>query len=211
MKKYNIVKTASATVFILSVGTFFLFFSSFNISTASELISVFRLTKDGPTIEDMKQILVVPATDPGESFYTKLNKTELTETQQENLFANVKASSLEGKAIKGIAIYLPDSSVSIEDNLVAFQVLSSIKYTLENDLSFQITVALPSKAAAQRNLILGNNQITLSNGTNAGVTFMEKEPYPNQVMFIDEDRIITINGNAPMEMLIEISSNLDLR
>jgi len=60
-------------------------------------------------------------------------------------------------------------------------------------------------------LLLGNEQVVLRNGITAWTTTMpdEKEE-PNQVMFLYEDKIISLAGSASMGILLEFAGNLSL-
>ncbi len=98
---------------------------------------------------------------------------------------------------------------TIPEGRIAFTVLSSLKYAIGTHQVF-VTTTRPSAAAAQRPLSLGNETVQLANGTMAWIATNVSPEAPNQVVFTQDDLIITIAGDLPVGELRGLATRIVL-
>jgi len=95
-------------------------------------------------------------------------------------------------------------------NGVTFKILTSIKQTI-NGKAVYITTARPNGVAKQRPLALGNNTVTLRNGTTAYTITNGPNDTPNAVTWAQDDLIITVAGGLPINQLQDLAAQVVLK
>lgn len=107
---------------------------------------------------------------------------------------------------------------------ISFGILSTLKYTLP-DGDVLVSTGLPNPRMLQHKLYLGQQAITLANGTPAWASKMEEEYegiglvtaahkdlyFPNRVTFVQGDLLITVASALPMERVQELAAEVVLK
>ena len=111
--------------------------------------------------------------------------------------------------------FLPDLNQrsEYEPAEVRITILSSVKYT-SAEQEIIVTVAKPSAAASSRMMYLGERELELANGAQAWVTETDnsKDQYPNRILFLHNDLIITVAGTSALsiEQLASVALNVEV-
>ncbi|HBY94493.1 MAG TPA: hypothetical protein DEP84_11135 [Chloroflexi bacterium] len=96
--------------------------------------------------------------------------------------------------------YFPDFSGDSADNQtsneIKFTILSSIKYSTDRG-DILVTTTQPPVTAA-RSLLLGEREITLANGVTAWATEFTHGEFPNRVIFVKGNLLITVASTLPI-------------
>lgn len=103
---------------------------------------------------------------------------------------------VSAKFAESVSVFYSDLNLGSADlsNEIVLTILSSIKYTSTRG-DILVTTTKPSVAAAAKSLYLGEREIKLANGMTAWVTAYTHGEFPNRVLFIDSDLIITVASN----------------
>ncbi|MCC6191848.1 MAG: hypothetical protein IT318_22695 [Anaerolineales bacterium] len=80
---------------------------------------------------------------------------------------------------------------------IAFVILAEIKYSSSQE-DVLVTTTLPSTAASSQSLVLGDKEVTLANGRTAWTTEFDHGEYPNRILYIDGELIVTVASHLPM-------------
>lgn len=112
--------------------------------------------------------------------------------------------------LPNVAVRLPQAQQEQARDKVSFRILSSVQYA-GNGQQVYVSLTVPSAAAAQKQLLLGNETVTLPNGTTAWVQTDMPGDVPNQVVWADGERIITVAGNVSAERLKALATDVTLQ
>ena len=93
------------------------------------------------------------------------------------------------------------------DDEVAYSILASIKYTGEK-YTILVTTSRPSLAASFQAVRLGNQEIKLANGITAWATIGANGDFPNRVVFVQDNLIITVAGNMPISEIQKLAAQV---
>ncbi len=93
------------------------------------------------------------------------------------------------------------------DDEVAYSILASVKYIGEK-FTILVTTSRPSPAASSQAVILGNQEIKLANGVTAWATIGAKGDFPNRVVFVQDNLIITVAGNMPISEIQKLAARV---
>lgn len=117
-----------------------------------------------------------------------------------------------------------DTGEPLPDDQGAFTILATIKYQLPKGVVL-VSTTRPSNAATKHKLYLGNQAITLANGTPAWTTMVEtansdgtllteanQELYfPNQIIWVQGDLLITVASPLPLERVQELAAQVVMK
>ena len=112
-------------------------------------------------------------------------------------------------------VFLPDNSPENADD-IAYGVLSSIKYSGQDQFVL-VTTVRPTTAAAGQPQVLGEKTVTLSNGQTAwatdetGFIIMDAEApleIKNQITWVQDDLLITVGSNLPLEEVQKLAAKV---
>lgn len=106
-----------------------------------------------------------------------------------------------------VSAWYADLSQQPAADEIVFTILSSLRYTSET-AELLVTTTQPSDAAADKSLLLGSKEITLSNGTTAWATEFPEGEFPNRVIFAHDDLLITVASNLPIADVESFASNV---
>lgn len=119
------------------------------------------------------------------------------------------------KFAESSSTFVPDLSQRSEYKPaeVSIRILSSVKYTSAKQ-EIIVTVAKPSAAALSRLMYLGERELKLANGVQAWVTETgnTEDQYPNRILFLHNDLIITVAGTSALsiEQLASVALNVEV-
>ena len=99
-----------------------------------------------------------------------------------------------------VSVNFPPAVVTNQEGSVSFGILSSVRY--ERPLGgLLVTTARPSLAASSSPLNLGTGEITLANGATAWASANMPGEFPNRIVRVEGDLLITIASGLPLEAL----------
>lgn len=93
---------------------------------------------------------------------------------------------------------------------IVFTILSSIKYTSATG-DILVTTTKPSSAAAAKSLLLGAREIKLANNVTAWATEYSHGDYPNRVIFVYEELIITVASSLPIDEVQSFAAHVQVK
>jgi len=111
---------------------------------------------------------------------------------------------------KTISVWFPDYVQQPVDGEVAFTILASIKYTGDNHVVL-ITTSRPSLAVSSQPVVLGTQEVKLSNGTTAWASVSANSMFPNRVLFVQDDLIISIASDLSMNEVLNLAVEIVVR
>ncbi|NJN53844.1 MAG: hypothetical protein HC804_03245 [Anaerolineae bacterium] len=165
--------------------------------------TLYQEEENSETPDNNNSLLVVPLLlPPSRELYTVISREEGILPMDGRPIAILADS--EDK-IERVSVYLPELFDSSEQNEVSFQIVASVLYMIDG-FEFVVSTSRPSPDAANYLLGLGNNMIKLNNGAEGWmITNIASKDTPNRVVFVEDDLIITIASNVPLNQLEEIA------
>ena len=124
-------------------------------------------------------------------------------------FAMTPADLSQTFAVRVPEIRSIDPQIPEYLNGISYTILATLRYT-GNGHTVLVTTARPSAAAAQKETYIGD-LVTLSNGSMAWVRTRVPGKFPNQVILVHDDLIITIAGDFPINVLQELATQVVLK
>lgn len=165
------------------------------------IVQALNQEDEGANAHELSSLLVVPLLiPPSKEMYTAVSLEENIQTPDSRPVAMLATN--EDK-IKDIAVYFPELSDSAGQEQVSFQILASFLYGMDG-FDLIVSTSRPSSATTSYSLGLGNSPIMLRNGAEGWlITDIASKDTPNRIVFIEDDLIITVTGNAPLDQLEE--------
>ena len=119
------------------------------------------------------------------------------------------------QSFESVSTYFVDDKVLAEEQLASdfrtsFAVLSSIKYSTAN-VEFLVTTTKPSRVSPDQHLLLGTQEVTLTNGVTAWATSYKHGEYPNRVIFVHNDLLVTVAGSIPLNDVQMLAADVVIR
>jgi hypothetical protein len=113
------------------------------------------------------------------------------------------------EANETIEAFFP-SLQSIPENVVAYTILSSIRYHGKGNHTILVTTAQPSKKATQEYVVYGEETLDLGNGRIGWKSSTGHSNMPNQIVFLEGDLIITIASDLPISTLKKLVPSIQV-
>lgn len=115
----------------------------------------------------------------------------------------------DGRDVQQAAVYFPPQKAPAATE-ISYAVLSSIRYTIGGRTVF-VTTARPSPAARQQTHLLGSRTVRLADGAQAWTATGLPGGTPNQVVTLQNDLIVTVAGDLPVDALNALAARLSVR
>ncbi|MGI0016969.1 MAG: hypothetical protein ACREBU_26400, partial [Nitrososphaera sp.] len=165
------------------------------IAQASGLINALNPEAVKPNVPAVVPPLLAPPSGEGYKPQAVMNKITASDGRPV-----AQLDSPPANLAQAISVNLPDrpGNRAIADSDVYYEVLSSIKYE-GNGHVLLVTTARPSPAAAQQLTAFGDQTIQLTNGKTAWITMNLPGDVPNRVVFVEDDLIITVVSDLPIQ------------
>ncbi|NOK63387.1 MAG: hypothetical protein GFH27_549347n58 [Chloroflexi bacterium AL-W] len=106
--------------------------------------------------------------------------------------------------------YQIDSKPEIAADEEWYSILNSVIYTA-SDHTLLVSVTQPSKAALAEARPLGDKEIRLGSGSLAWVSTDMGGEFPTRVIFFEDDLIITVASQLPLDNVQEIANNIEFK
>lgn len=166
-----------------------------------DIVQALKQEDEGSNAHEINSLLVVPLLiPPSKEMYTAVSLEENIQTPDGRPVAMLATN--EDK-IEDIAVYFPELSDSSGQDQVSFQILASLLYGMDG-FDLVVSTSRPSPATTSYLLGLGNSTTRLGNGAEGWlITDIASKDTPNRIVFIEDDLIITVTGNAPLDQLEE--------
>jgi hypothetical protein len=170
-----------------------------------------------------KEIVPIPLLlPPGQDSLKSLSSNEYY-SQRKSYAASIDLELLEKlieTSVMQIDAFVPNNNDSNEarneeiekilaNNPISWQILSSLTYHTDKGV-IAISASKPSSDASEKLALLGNETIELQNKNKSWVsTVSDDQMFPNRIVFLKDDLIITIAGSVDLDLLSLIASNVE--
>jgi len=111
---------------------------------------------------------------------------------------------------ESVEMYLPEMKPWEDPELEAYAVLSSVRYSGSGH-TILVTTARPSPGALRRAVAPGEQAIQLAGGSAAWLSTKMGGAFPNRVLFIQDDLIVTVASDLSPERLQELAEQVEIR
>ncbi len=103
----------------------------------------------------------------------------------------------------------PDTANILEED-IGYVILANITYSGEKG-TVAVSTSRPTLAASALPVALGDQEIKLSDGTTAWLTMQGSGDFPNRVVFVRDNLIITIAGNLSGEEILSLAEQITIK
>ncbi len=188
-----------ALVSVLLVGT--------TLVTASGFLKPVN-SQSAFTIEDPKDMVLVGTINlpPADAVYMNLESGKVV-PQGEFPIAVFRETA--DSSAQPVAAFFPDLSkgTGVAPDEIGFTIVACVRYATENG-DIYLTTTIPSPLAAQKNLVMGSQEIHLMDGKAAWLNRLDKGDLPNRLLFVDGELIMTIASKLPIDQIESIATNV---
>jgi hypothetical protein len=144
---------------------------------------------------------------PGLVAYTAVHEGEITSPDGRPV---AMLNDNSARLFEEISVYFSDNnttSVDSQPEAITFLILSSVKYSVNNNDTL-VTTTQPSHAISTRSVLLGAREVELSNGVTAWATEFTHDEFPNRVIFLDDNLLITVASVLPIEEVQRLATDV---
>lgn len=183
---------------VLLVGTTLVTASGFLKPINSQSASV-----EGPEDIVLVGTITLP---PADAVYTNLDSGKLV--PQGNYPIAVLSEAVASYA-QPVAAFFPDLSTGtgVAPDEIGFTIVASVRYTTENG-DIYLTTTVPSPLAAQKNILMGGQEIQLTDGKTAWINRLDQGDLPNRLLFVDGEVIVSIASKLSIDRIESFATNV---
>ncbi len=108
-----------------------------------------------------------------------------------------------------IYVDFPDAT-NVAEEEPGFVILSSIRYSGDKG-NITVSTSQPTAAMSSLTVALGDKEIQLKDGTTAWLTVQGSGDFPNRVVFVRDNLIITIAGDLPVDDILKSATQVIIK
>src|SRR5690606_4598839 len=149
--------------------------------------------------ENLDEVVALPLLNPTSIVHTKVPVTT-------EISAPFPVAKIENAADLAdiLRVYTAESD-GVKPDELSIKVTASLIYDMKDGSQILVTTASLSPAMAEMTLLLGDQQVTLSNGKQAWTKQNVPSEFKSSLVFVHDNLLITVAGDKSVEILQELA------